>query len=147
MTSVVATTKTLIVNEKNQLLLLKIGLHTQQPERSHTWDLPGGFIDEGESEVEGAVREIKEETGIDVNPDEVNLLYGTTGYYKERDKSVTHLCYGIVFDKTPQITISWEHASYEWVDFATVLQNYELLPRYRKFIEYAQEHELLIRRD
>ncbi len=143
MTSIVATTKTLIVNERNQLLLLKIGVHTQQPDRSHTWDLPGGFVDEGEFEAEGAVREVKEETDIGIGKDQLALLYGTTGYYKEYDKSVTHLCYGVVLGKTPRVTISWEHASYEWVDFETVLQNYELLPRYQKFIKYAQEHRLL----
>ena len=143
MIKIVATTKSLIVNEKNQLLLLKIGTHTQQPERSNTWDLPGGFIDPGESASEGAVREIKEETDIDVEPSRVELIHGITGYYKENDTSVTHLCYAVKLNSTPDVKVSWEHESYKWVEYSTVLQNYELHPRYKLFIEYAQNHGLI----
>ena len=34
------------------------------------WDIPGGFLDEGEDPVEGLQREFTEETGLDVEVDE-----------------------------------------------------------------------------
>ncbi|HYX75848.1 MAG TPA: NUDIX domain-containing protein, partial [Gaiellaceae bacterium] len=32
------------------------------------WDIPGGFLEEGEDPLEGLKRELKEETGLDVEP-------------------------------------------------------------------------------
>lgn len=45
----------IIVNGDNILLLFT--------ERYHDYSLPGGGIDEGEDEIEGLIRELKEETG------------------------------------------------------------------------------------
>ena len=42
------------------------------------WDLPKGHIEEGETEIETAIREVKEETNVDVEVNE-NYRY-TTGY-------------------------------------------------------------------
>jgi 8-oxo-dGTP pyrophosphatase MutT (NUDIX family) len=36
------------------------------------WELPGGGIDPGESYLEAAVREIREETGLDLDPGQVS---------------------------------------------------------------------------
>jgi ADP-ribose pyrophosphatase YjhB (NUDIX family) len=33
------------------------------------WDLPGGFLDEGEHPLEGVKRELREETGLEIEPD------------------------------------------------------------------------------
>jgi 8-oxo-dGTP diphosphatase len=33
------------------------------------WDIPGGFLDEGEDPLDGLRRELKEETGLDVEPE------------------------------------------------------------------------------
>lgn len=38
------------------------------------WGLPGGFLDEGEPPLDGLRREVREETGLDVDPGE---LFGT----------------------------------------------------------------------
>jgi NAD+ diphosphatase len=40
------------------------------------WDLPGGFVDPNENAEEAACRELKEELGINLSPD--NLKYITT---------------------------------------------------------------------
>lgn len=38
------------------------------------WTNPGGHMDEGESLVEAAIREVKEEAGIDVSPEDLELV-------------------------------------------------------------------------
>ncbi|SES63296.1 ADP-ribose pyrophosphatase YjhB, NUDIX family [Oceanobacillus limi] len=49
---------TIVRNEKNEILLIK------GPRRG--WEMPGGQVEEGESLKDAAIRETKEESGIDV---------------------------------------------------------------------------------
>lgn len=49
---------TIVINEKNEILLIK------GPRRG--WEMPGGQVEEGESLKEAAIRETKEESGIDI---------------------------------------------------------------------------------
>ncbi|MBU0997309.1 MAG: NUDIX domain-containing protein [Firmicutes bacterium] len=52
-------TSVVIVNEKNQVLL-------QKRSDNHLWGLPGGLLELDESIEEAAIREVKEETNLDV---------------------------------------------------------------------------------
>lgn len=49
---------TIVLNDKGEILLIKGPLRG--------WEMPGGQVEEGESLKEAAIRETKEETGIDV---------------------------------------------------------------------------------
>jgi 8-oxo-dGTP diphosphatase len=48
----------IVTNNKNEILLIK------GPRRG--WEMPGGQVEEGESLKEAAIRETKEESGIDI---------------------------------------------------------------------------------
>lgn len=48
----------IVLNDKGELLLIR------GPRRG--WEMPGGQVEEGESIKEAAIREVKEETGIDI---------------------------------------------------------------------------------
>lgn len=73
-----------IENEQGQVLLQK-----RSPDQE-VWGFPGGIMELGESAEEAAIREIKEETGLDVK---VNYLIGVyTKYfhqYANGDKAQT----------------------------------------------------------
>lgn len=52
-----------VVNEAEEILLTRLSTLTPSPGR---WTLPGGGVDHGEHPVDAAVREVHEETGMDV---------------------------------------------------------------------------------
>lgn len=58
-----AATVALILNERNELLVCR---RAKEPAKG-TLDLPGGFIDMAETGEEGVIREVKEETGMEVS--------------------------------------------------------------------------------
>lgn len=53
-----------VVDDEGRLLLVR---RASDPHRG-TWDLPGGFLREAEHPLDALVRELREETGLDVEP-------------------------------------------------------------------------------
>jgi len=51
------------------------------------WDLPKGKVDPGETELDAAVRELREETSLVVDPSSLQSL-GTFVYKKDKDLSL-----------------------------------------------------------
>lgn len=135
--------KVLILNEKSEALILTTGEWKEHPEKEHRPDLPGGLVEPGEAEMPAAIREVSEETGIALDLQHVSLGYAETKFYEAESKSVTKLLYLARLALTPTVTISWEHESYDWVPFATLLQTHELRPFYRDAIEYIQNNQLI----
>ncbi len=71
-----------IINKNNEVLLC----HRRDKD---IWDIPGGMVERGESPWEGAVREIKEEVGLDI---EIVRLVGVYSKKKKNDVIFSFLC-------------------------------------------------------
>ena len=72
----------LMVNDKGQLLLTKRAFEPQKG----MLDLPGGFVDPGETVEEAAVREVKEELNLDVH--HLRYLISQCNEYEYRNNFV-----------------------------------------------------------
>lgn len=75
-----------VLIENNSLLLLH-----QDVDEDRGWSLPGGTLEEGESLEEGLVREMREETGLEVTIGE--LLY--IADLIKKDTHVVHLTFTV----------------------------------------------------
>ena len=60
----------IVLDTENRLLLFQIR-EPMHPEQGMCWELPGGGIDDGETYVSAALRELHEETGFRAEPDDV----------------------------------------------------------------------------
>jgi len=90
-----------IFNEAGEILLL---LRVDD----HGWCLPCGWVEPYESPAEAAVREVREETGLAVQPIQlVNVFYRSAGSYKGIHALIAVVYVCEVIDGT--LTVSHEH--------------------------------------
>lgn len=84
----IARTKGLIINSKNEITL----------GYSHkTYQFPGGHLEEGETLVECLLREIKEETGIEIKDAKIKPFEKITYYSKNYHNSGKNRCNEVYF--------------------------------------------------
>ncbi|MDH5403782.1 MAG: NUDIX hydrolase [Candidatus Heimdallarchaeota archaeon] len=60
-----------IKNKEGKILLIN-QIHTSSKSKEGLWLYPGGRLEQGETYVDGAIREVKEETNLIINP--ISLL-------------------------------------------------------------------------
>ncbi|WP_194898885.1 NUDIX hydrolase [Catenulispora pinisilvae] len=72
--------RVLLMNREDRLLLFK---YRGRPGKRPGWLTPGGGIDEGETVNVAAARELREETGLIVAPEELGGLVAATGGYAD----------------------------------------------------------------
>ncbi len=116
---------------KSILLMKKAG----EGENIGTWGIPGGKAKSGETEIGNAIRETKEETGLDTIPgtrfDQISNRSGQTKF----------TAFFYLVPKTFDIDLSTEHSEFEWVrlddmkEFTLHPKLKENLPEYRRKIE------------
>ncbi len=82
------------------------------------WDFPKGHIEEGESPQEAAMRELHEETSLEVFPDDgfqEAISYIFTDEQKERVQKEVIFFVGQALDQ--HVALSEEHIGYTWLPF------------------------------
>lgn len=86
----------IVENPEGKILLIK---RKNQP---FGWALPGGFVDYGEKVENAAVRELQEETGIEVDISKINLLGVYSDPSRDSRGHTTSVVYWVKSDKTAE---------------------------------------------
>ena len=116
------------------------GLVTLMLRAYHHWDFPKGLLEDGESPVETAVRELEEETGIAVVQFDWGERYMETGPYSRGKTARYYLASTdvkeVVIGPSPD-TGEPEHHEWRWVSFD---EAYDLSsPRVREVVQWARQ--------
>jgi molecular chaperone GrpE len=115
----ILTVKGVILREDGKILLLKRSRKILNPGK---WDLPGGTLEKGETLKEALLREIKEETGLEV---EVGEIIGTAEFSKESNnfseekRGLRYLAY---CSGDEEVKLSKEHQDFEWFTIDEALE-------------------------
>lgn len=126
----------LIFDDRGRLLVTRRAV---DPDKGKL-DLPGGFIDPGETAEEAVRRELKEELGITVS--ELHYLTSASNEYLFSGLSVftTDLAFRVVPISIEVMTASDDISSFEWVDPVTVDPEEIPAPSIRFFIKNTVFH-------
>ncbi len=121
----------LIYNQNNEVLLLR----RSRPARGETgyWELPGGGLDHGESPQQALLREIQEETRLEV---EVGMPLLVWDYVRSDQLQIIGMTFFCRWT-SGNIGLSHEHDTYTWVTL-------EQISKYKVFPELQSEISKLI---
>jgi 8-oxo-dGTP pyrophosphatase MutT (NUDIX family) len=112
-----------LIDQNNKILLLKRSRNLKQPEY---WGLVGGLVDAGETPESAAIREVTEETGMDISPIELSDAYK---FLIEKEDENIEICLFKSVVKVPiEITLdAYEHSEYRWFDLDEISNITQLL--------------------
>lgn len=111
---VISFTKTFIFDISDNLLQMK---RRESDKRGGSWDLPGGKLLPGELPINGAIREIQEETSFNFSEEEL-LAFPEVRIDESRDhdhinKRFFYMAKLLI--PHPKVLLSNEHTAYEWI--------------------------------
>jgi 8-oxo-dGTP pyrophosphatase MutT (NUDIX family) len=109
-------------NGKKVLLLKRSG----KGDNGGTWGLPGGKLEEGESSIDGAIREAKEECG--------RIKGQRFDDLKETDGLHDWTTFFFKVEKPFKCKLSDEHTDYKWVELENI-KKYNLHPKLRENLD------------
>lgn len=104
-----------IVHYRGKVLLLRESSGYLDGTEKGKWDVPGGRISSDETLDEGLLREVKEESGLDIIKGKLLGAFDGFPVIKGEKCHVVRL-YFLCEAKNDNVTLSADHDTYDWID-------------------------------
>ncbi|GAB4181249.1 MAG: hypothetical protein Kow00108_17890 [Calditrichia bacterium] len=104
------------------------------------WGVPTGKVKSGESLRKAMIREIKEETGIKLNPDELSFI--KTFYVSHNQSDFSYHLFQTKINTLPEVQLNInEHSAYQWCQLKDSL-HLPLVPDMDEVIIYIMKESI-----
>lgn len=132
--------KAFIVNSEGKILLLQENSETYADgTNAGKWEVPGGRMDPDESFHEAILREVKEETGLEVA---VGRPFMIGEWWPQVRGEQWHIVatFSVCYSQSSEVVLGPDHAQYVWVD----PKAYQQFGNYAVYIREAFEAYLTL---
>jgi ADP-ribose pyrophosphatase YjhB (NUDIX family) len=131
--------KTVVFDEHSKVLLIRRS--ATDARRPLEWDMPGGFVEEGESYITATAREIHEEAGLVIPEKAINIVWASAAF---TDYGNVVWVFFVARTKHGAIKLSNEHDKAIWVSLDDAIKQVTY-PLQQKVLKYIKSHHLLPR--
>ena len=121
------TVRGVIKNDDGEILIVK--RHPKSKTGPEMWELPGGKVEKGEHFADALVREIREETSLDVNVGDFCEAIQNDYSHKRTVQLMMYLS-----DVKGSVEISDEHTEFMWASIEKI-KTLELSTSFKKVLE------------
>jgi 8-oxo-dGTP diphosphatase len=108
-------TKAVLMNSNGRVLIVRESGAYDEGTNEGKWDVVGGRIDVNESLLEGLKREVKEESGLEIEVDRVLSANDKFQIIKGEEVHIVRIFY-LCRAKEGKVELSEDHDRFEWID-------------------------------
>jgi 8-oxo-dGTP pyrophosphatase MutT (NUDIX family) len=120
-----------IISPEDKILILKRPSGLREEDFPSKWCLVGGGALEGETPLQNVIREVSEETGIQLEPNILNYLLNK----QNGDKN--YYFFYVITNQQPKImNVLDEHEDFKWIK-ADEIDRYDMIKDTQKIIKMA----------
>lgn len=101
--------KAFILDDSDNLLIVKRDFNDVQ--KPNIWEIPGGRLELGEDPIKGLLREVKEETNLDI---EVLHPFNVRHFTRSDNQVITMIIF-LCKAKSVEVKLSDEHLDFDWI--------------------------------